>query len=60
MRLRELIEKLRNLIDKRVSIPAAAEPNPEPPEDPYSYVTAPKKPQLPGLTAAAVAERPNE
>jgi hypothetical protein len=29
-----------------------------PPEDPYSYVTAPKKPKRPSLTAAAVAELP--
>jgi hypothetical protein len=27
-----------------------------PPEDPYSYVTAPKRPRLPHLSAAAVAE----
>ena len=34
--------------------------NPEPPEDPYSYVTAPKKPLMPVLSAAAVAELPKE
>jgi hypothetical protein len=31
-----------------------------PPEDPYSYVTAPKKPRPPHLSAAAVADRPEE
>lgn len=49
MSARKLIEKLRSLI----------KPDPEPPEDPHSYVTAPKKPRLPGLSAAA-AERPDE
>jgi hypothetical protein len=29
-----------------------------PPEDPYSYVTAPKKPRPPHLSASAVAELP--
>jgi hypothetical protein len=29
-----------------------------PPEDPYAYVMAPKKPRPPYLSAAAVAERP--
>ena len=33
---------------------------PEPPEDPYSYVTAPKKPRPPHLSAAAVAELPDK
>ncbi|HKW17638.1 MAG TPA: hypothetical protein VJO35_09040 [Terriglobales bacterium] len=33
---------------------------PEIPEDPYAYVTAPKKPRLPGRSAAAVAEVPEE
>ena len=33
---------------------------PELPEDPYSYVTAPKKPRPPHLSAAAVADRPEE
>jgi hypothetical protein len=30
------------------------------PNDPYAYVTAPKKPRLPHLSAAAVAERPED
>jgi hypothetical protein len=33
---------------------------PEPPEDPYAYVTAPKKPRPPYRSAAAVADRPDE
>jgi hypothetical protein len=31
---------------------------PEAPEDPRAYVTAPKKPRLPHLSATAVAEFP--
>ncbi len=31
-----------------------------PPEDPYSYVTAPKKPRPPYLSATAVADRPDD
>lgn len=30
----------------------------EPPEDPHAYVTVPKKPRLPHLSATAVAELP--
>jgi hypothetical protein len=32
----------------------------DPPEDPYSYVTAPKKPRPPHLSAAAVVDRPED
>jgi hypothetical protein len=32
----------------------------DPPEDPYSYVTAPRKPRPPHLSAAAVVDRPEE
>jgi len=32
----------------------------EAPEDPYAYVTAPKKPRPPYRTAAAVADRPED
>ena len=35
-------------------------PNTDPPEDPHSYVTAPKRPLAPVLSAAAVAELPEE
>ena len=34
--------------------------SPEPPEDPYSYVGAPKKPRPPHLSAAAAVERPED
>jgi hypothetical protein len=33
---------------------------PESPEDPHAYVGAPKKPRLPGRSAAAVADLPDE
>jgi len=33
---------------------------PEAPEDPFAYVTAPKRPRPPGRSAAAVAERAEE
>lgn len=33
---------------------------PDLPEDPYAYVTAPKRPRTPHLSAAAVAERPED
>lgn len=45
-----LLEKLKRLLRRKR----------EPPEDPYSYVTAPKKPRPPYLSATAVAERPKE
>jgi hypothetical protein len=32
----------------------------DPPEDPYSYVTAPRKPRPPHLSAAALADRPED
>ncbi len=47
--LKLLIKKLKRLFSG----------NP-PPEDPYSYVGAPRKPRRPTLSAAAVAERPDE
>ncbi len=33
---------------------------PEQPEDPYAYVTAPKRPRPPARSAAAVADRPED
>ena len=33
---------------------------PDVPEDPYAYVTAPKKPRPPYRSAAAVADRPED
>jgi hypothetical protein len=53
-----VIRKLRSLVSP-VDLPAAPSGN-SPPEDPYSYVTAPRKPRRPTLSAAAVAELPNE
>jgi len=47
--LKRLKEKLRRLLSG----------NP-PPEDPYSYVGALRKPRRPTLSAAAVADRPEE
>lgn len=47
---KELIKKLKRLF----------KPEPEIPEDPYAYVPAPKKPRLPGQSAAAVADVPEE
>jgi len=35
-------------------------PEPEAPEDPYAYVTAPKKPGPPYRSAAAVADPPED
>lgn len=33
---------------------------PKSPDDPHAYVTAPKKPRLPHLSSAAVAELPDK
>ena len=33
---------------------------PDAPEDPYAFVTAPKKPRPPYRSAAAVADRPED
>lgn len=49
-KLGALIEKIKRLFRKE----------PELPEDPYAYVTAPKKPRSPYRSAAAVAELPEE
>lgn len=42
-RLRALMEAVKRLLRKE----------PEPPEDPYAYVGAPKKPRPPHLSASA-------
>lgn len=42
------MERLKELFKRK--------PEPESPEDPYSYVGAPKKPRTPRRSAAAVAE----
>jgi hypothetical protein len=38
----------------------SARKEPEPPVDPHSYVTAPKKPRLSNRSGSAVAELPEE
>ncbi len=50
--LRVLITQLKRLLPHARHWPPA---NPEFPEDPYSYVGAPKKPRLPHLSASASA-----
>jgi len=46
----QLLRRLRELVTGK----------PDHPDDPCSYVTAPKKPRLPHLSAAAVAEQPKD
>jgi len=41
-------------------LPWPARKEPEPPVDPYAYVTAPKKPRPSNRSGAAVAELPEE
>jgi hypothetical protein len=48
--VRKVLEKIKRLFKRE----------PELPEDPYSYVGAPKKPRLPGRSAAAVVDLPEE
>jgi hypothetical protein len=45
--------KVQNLINR---IKRMLGRNPEPPDDPYAYVGAPKKPRLPQRSASAAAE----
>ena len=52
--LRELFRRLTGWL--RLS----ARKEPEPPVDPYAYVTAPKKPRPSNRSGAAVAELPEE
>jgi len=47
-RLQKALEKLKRLFRKR--------PEPQAPEDPYSYVPAPKRPRPSSRGAAAVAD----
>ena len=47
--LKQTLRRIRRLLRKK----------PDGPEDPYAYVTAPKKPRPPYLSAAAVAEKPD-
>ena len=48
--LQKLLQKIRRFFKRE----------PEMPEDPYFYVSAPKKPRLPGRSAAAVADVPED
>ena len=49
-RFKSLMERIKRFFKRE----------PELPEDPYSYVSAPKKPRLPGRSAAAVADLPED
>ena len=49
-RFREWINSIKRFFKRK----------PEAPEDPYAYVTAPKKPRPPHRSAAAVADRPED
>jgi len=50
-RLGVVVEKIKRLFKKEPRLPE---------EDPYAYVTAPKKPRPPYRSAAAVAEKPED
>ena len=52
-RLRELFRRLTGWLRR-------ARKEPEPPVDPYAYVTAPKKPRPSNRSGAAVAELPED
>ena len=53
-RLRELFRRLMGWLPRR------ARKEPEPPVDPYAYVTAPRKPRPFNRSGAAVAELPED
>jgi hypothetical protein len=53
-RIRELFRRMMGLFRRRAS------KEPEPPVDPYAYVTAPKKPWPSNRSGAAVAELPED
>jgi hypothetical protein len=53
-RLREIFRRLTGWLRLR------ARKEPEPPVDPYAYVTAPKKPRPSNRSGAAVAELPED
>jgi hypothetical protein len=54
LRLRDFFRRLGNWLRPR------ARKEPEPPVDPYAYVTAPKKPRPSSRSGAAVAELPED
>lgn len=53
-RLRELFRRLTGWLRRQ------SRKEPDPPVDPYAYVTAPKKPRPPNRSGAAVAELPED
>jgi hypothetical protein len=53
-RLRELLHRLTGWLRR------SARKEPEPPVDPFAYVTAPKKPRPSNRSGAAVAELPED
>lgn len=55
-RIRELFRRMMGLFRRSRSI----RKEPEPPVDPYAYVTAPKKPRPSNRSGAAVAELPED
>jgi len=50
-RIRAALDAVKRLFRKK---------EPEQPEDPHAYVTAPKRPRSPSRSAAAVAEKPED
>jgi len=58
-RLREAVEKAKRVAIERAKRLVKKEPS-SPEEDPYAYVTVPKKPRPPCRSAAAVAEPPKD
>lgn len=53
-RLRKLFRRLAGWLRQR------AHKGPEPPVDPYAYVTAPKRPRPSNRSGAAIAELPED
>jgi hypothetical protein len=49
-RMREWLDRVKRFFKRK----------PDAPEDPYAYVTAPKKPRPPYRSAAAVADHPED
>lgn len=57
----ERYKRFSRSVMKRIrKVKRLIKPDSEPPEDPHSYVTAPKRPLVPALSAAAVAELPED
>jgi hypothetical protein len=58
-RIKAMLQAVMERIKRRKGS-ATNRKEPEAPEDPYAYVTAPRKPRTPNRSAAAVAEWPEE